>query len=91
MGIAATVVGGIALKGSVRWPARTRQNAALTSLLLGVAGVAISVALLADSAGEVGTGNGRGGAIVALAIGVVGVGVGGLATSRSRRAGGSVG
>jgi hypothetical protein len=90
VGIAAVAIGGLALKRTDRWPARTRQNTALTSLVLGLAGAAISAALLADSAGEVGTGNGRGGAIVGLAIGVLGIGVGGLATTRSRRAGRSV-
>jgi hypothetical protein len=41
---------------------------------------------LATSTGAVGTGNGRGGAIVALALGLVGVVLGRLALARSRRA-----
>jgi hypothetical protein len=42
---------------------------------------------LARSAGRIGTGSGRGGAIVALVVGLIGMVLGGLALTRSRRTG----
>jgi hypothetical protein len=85
LGIASVAAGWLALAQARRRVAHNGLNAALTSLLLGLTGVVVSAVLLSDSGGDVGTGNGRGGSIVALAVGVVGIGVGGLATTRSRR------
>jgi hypothetical protein len=53
---------------------------ALISVVLG--GLALS-----RSAGRIGTGSGRLGAIVALVLGLIGMVLGGLALSRSRRTG----
>ena len=42
---------------------------------------------MATSPGGIGTGNGLGGAIVAMVVGLIGMVLGGLALARSRRTG----
>ena len=55
--------------------------------VLGLIGVVIGGLALARSAGRIGTGSGRLGAIVALVVGLIGIALGGLALARSRRTG----
>lgn len=86
LGVASVAAAGLALARARRPDAHQGRNAAIASVVLGLAGAAAGVALLADSAGDVGTGAGRGGSIVALVIGVVGAGLGGWATARALRA-----
>ena len=58
---------------------------ATTAAVLALVGVVIGGLALARSAGRIGTGNGRAGAIVALVVGLTGVVLGGMALARSRR------
>jgi hypothetical protein len=54
------------------------------ALVLGLIGMVLAGLHLATSTGGIGTGNGRGGAIVALVLGLIGMVLGGLALARSR-------
>ena len=85
LGILGVAVGVLAIAQAHRRVARNGLPAALLSLALGLGGVAASLVLLSESTGEVGTGNGRGGAIVALVVGLAGSGVGAAAAAWSRR------
>ena len=60
---------------------------ATTAAVLALVGVVIGGLALARSAGRIGTGSGRNGAIVALVVGLIGIALGGLALARSRRTG----
>ena len=88
--LAAAVIGGICLavpaaaQVSDQPPAVTpytltpERIAASTAAVVGLIGALIGGAALARSAGRIGAGNGRRGAIVALVMGPIGVVVGGL-------------
>ena len=60
-----------------------RQTTAAT--VVGLAGALVAGVHLATSSGSVGSGDGRGGAVVALVVGLVGAGLGAHALVRSRR------
>jgi hypothetical protein len=53
----------------------------------GAFGTALGGLVVATTSGGIGTGNGLGGAILALVVGSVGIALGGLALSRARRTG----
>jgi hypothetical protein len=50
-------------------------------------GVVLGAVVLATADGGLGTGNGLGGAVVALVVGLIGMVLGGLALARLRRTG----
>ena len=53
-------------------------------MMLGLTGVALGGLVVATSDGGVGTGNGLGGAVVAIVLGLIGMVLGGLARARAR-------
>ncbi|MFB4294013.1 DUF6223 family protein [Nonomuraea sp. ATR24] len=77
-GLAGAALGGRAL-------ARRTGRGARAGVVLGLAGTAVAVVVVVTSDGGIGTGNGLGGAFVALLIGLAATGLAGLATARSRR------
>lgn len=86
--LAGTVVGGIALARAGA-PARagtagSRIDPPTTALALGAAGTVLGALFVATADGGLGTGNGLGGALVAVALGLVAVALGGLARARRR-------
>ncbi len=85
LGMVSVLLGGLALARANRRAPRNGLNGALAGLALGLTGVAVSLLLLAGPAGDVGTGDGRGGAVAALAVCALGAGVGAVAAARSRR------
>ncbi|MBO3741845.1 DUF6223 family protein [Actinoplanes flavus] len=76
-GLAGVIAGARALARRTRGPALFSLGAALVALVGGG-----FVAATSDSG--IGTGNGRGGAYVAIVLGVASLAVGGLALARSR-------
>ncbi|MGW0816534.1 DUF6223 family protein [Streptomyces viridiviolaceus] len=56
-------------------------------MVAGSAAVVLGVLVAATADGGLGTGNGLGGAYVAMLVVLVGTALGGLATARSRRTG----
>ncbi|WP_280348277.1 DUF6223 family protein [Nocardia neocaledoniensis] len=81
LGLAGVIVGGLAL---ARSGTATRATIALLAGLLAL-GVGTVVAVTAD--GGLGTGNGLGGAFVAILVGAIATALGGLALRRARRVG----
>ncbi|MCD0448665.1 DUF6223 family protein [Actinocorallia sp. API 0066] len=73
---------GVAMAG--RALARTRSG--IAGAAVGLAGIALAGLHLATSSGDVATGNGRGGAFVAIAIGLIAASTGALAHRRAHRA-----
>jgi hypothetical protein len=53
-------------------------------MVLGLLGMVVSGLIVATSDGGVGTGNGLGGAVVAMVLGLIAVVLGGLARARRR-------
>ncbi|WP_049571181.1 DUF6223 family protein [Nonomuraea sp. SBT364] len=78
-GLAGAVIGARAL--ARRSGGRGPVVAVVTSLI----GMAIGVLVVVTSDGGIGTGNGLGGAFMALLVGLAGTVLGGLAMARSRR------
>lgn len=60
-------------------------SAPRTSMILGLIAIVLGGLVIATSDGSVGTGNGLGGAIVAIVTGLIALVLGGLARARSRR------
>jgi hypothetical protein len=60
-------------------------SAPRTSMILGLIAIVVGGLVVATSDGSVGTGNGLGGAIVAIVAGLIALALGGLARGRSRR------
>ncbi|WP_280217887.1 DUF6223 family protein [Nocardia neocaledoniensis] len=81
LGLAGVIIGGLAL---ARSGTATRSVIALVAGLLAVA-VGVLVAVTAD--GGLGTGNGLGGAFVAMLVGAIAAVLGGLGLRRARRIG----
>ena len=52
---------------------------------MGPIGLVIGGLVVATAEGGLGTGNGRGGGVVAMVVGLIGMALGGLALARSRR------
>ena len=80
----------VALIGAVaggRAMARAGDRGAIVSLVLGPVGVLGGGLVVASANGGLGTGNGLGGGVVAMVVGLIAMTLGGLALSRSRRAG----
>ncbi|MER6664604.1 DUF6223 family protein [Amycolatopsis japonica] len=84
VGVIGVVVGGLAVARSRSGDTRRGAVVALTAGLLGMAGGAFVVTA---AKGGPGTGYGIVGGFVALVIGLIAAALGGLALSRSRRAG----
>jgi len=83
---AALAVIGIFLAGrAFARPAGGAGSAPRTSMSLGVAAIVLGGLVAVTSDGSVGTGNGLGGAIVAIVTGLIALVLGGLARARSRR------
>jgi len=92
LGLVGTVIGGLALARSNR---RTRattdggapdvRGRATMALVLGVLSTILGVVYVATADGGLGTGNGLGGAIVAVALGLIAIALGGLARTRRRQ------
>jgi hypothetical protein len=80
------VAGGLALRAE-RAGAENRKRSALVALVAGLAAVALGALVAATATGGVGTGNGLGGAFVAIVLGLLASGLGGRALGRARRAG----
>lgn len=83
-GLISVIIGGLALSRSKSRLGAGRTGAFI-ALVLGLAGMVLSVIHLATSTGGFGTGSGRAGAIVALILSLIGMSLGGLALARSRR------
>ncbi|WP_046779801.1 DUF6223 family protein [Streptomyces yangpuensis] len=86
-GLLGSVGGGLALArttGRGRVLTWARRNGAVTALVAGSLAVAIGAAVAATAEGGLGTGNGLGGAYVAILLGLAAILLGSLARSRSR-------
>ncbi|MEU3693278.1 DUF6223 family protein [Streptomyces narbonensis] len=73
----------------IAWRALARPTSrpgAVPAIAAGLISLALGGLVAATAKGDLGTGNGLGGAYVALFLGLVATGLGGLAVSRSRRA-----
>ena len=83
---AALALIGIFLGGrALARPAGSTGAAPRTSMILGLIAIALGGLVIATSDGGVGTGNGLGGAMVAVVTGLIALVLGGLARARSRR------
>jgi len=84
LGLAGVVIGGLALaRPAGRFG--VKRLGGVISLTTGLICMALGALVVATSDGGIGTGNGLGGAYVALVIGLVAVVLGGVALVRSRR------
>ncbi|MGV9754912.1 DUF6223 family protein [Streptomyces tricolor] len=88
VGLLGAVNGALALtrpagRGRVR--AWARRNGAVTALTAGMVAVVVGAVVAATADGGLGTGNGLGGAYVAMVLGLLALTLGSLARSRSRR------
>jgi Family of unknown function (DUF6223) len=86
LGLVGTVIGGLALarsNGRSRAAAGARSQGKV-ALVLGVLSAVLGVVYVATADGGLGTGNGLGGAIVAVALGLIATVLGGLARTRTR-------
>jgi hypothetical protein len=77
VGLAAVIIGAVALT-------RRRRNQAVASVVAALVAVAVGGLHAANAAGGLGTGNGLAGAMVAVTLGAIGLILGGLALLRSR-------
>ncbi|MFF7438561.1 DUF6223 family protein [Streptomyces sp. NPDC008122] len=90
VGLLGVVNGGLALarttgRGHVRtW---ARRHGAVTALVAGPVAVAVGAVVAATADGGLGTGNGLGGAYVAVLVGLAAVALGWRARARARRTG----
>ncbi|MFI8769295.1 DUF6223 family protein [Streptomyces sp. NPDC053792] len=90
VGLLGAVNGGLALarttgRGHIRtW---ARRNGAVTALVAGAISVAVGAVVAATADGGLGTGNGLGGAYVAMLVGLAAVALGGRARVRAHRTG----
>lgn len=83
---AALALIGIFLAGrALARPAGDAGAAPRTSVILGLAAIVVGGLVAVTSDGSVGTGNGLGGAIVAIVAGLIALVLGGLARARTRR------
>ncbi|MFF8381363.1 DUF6223 family protein [Streptomyces sp. NPDC015661] len=90
VGLVGTVNGGLALARTTgRGHLRTwaRRNGAVTALVAGTIAVVVGAVVAATADGGLGTGNGLGGAYVAVLVGLASVALGWRARARARRAG----
>ncbi|RZU23911.1 DUF6223 family protein [Streptomyces sp. BK239] len=90
VGLLGAMGGGLALsrpdsKGHIG--AWARRNGAVAALVAGPVAVAVGGTVAATADGGLGTGNGLGGAFVAMLLGLTAVVLGALARSRTRRTG----
>lgn len=77
------ILGGIAVRRSKKQTGNSGRNGAIAALVLGGAGIILSVIHLITSAGAVfGSGSGKAGAIVALVLGICGMSLGRRALGR---------
>jgi hypothetical protein len=83
VGLISVIIGGLVLRSANR--AGTGKRGAIVTLVVALAGIALSILHLARSSGGIGTGSGKLGAIVALVLGVIGVVLGCMALARSSR------
>lgn len=79
-------LGGIAIQRAKKQTGNSGRNGAMVALVLGVAGIILSIIHLITSAGAVfGSGSGKAGALVALALGIGGACLGGRALTLGAR------
>jgi hypothetical protein len=86
LGLAGVIVGGLALARS-RGRSGSARRGAMLALAAGLIGIAVGGVVVVTADGGVGTGNGLGGAYVAVVVGLIATVLGGLAAARSRRTG----
>ncbi|MEU5218203.1 DUF6223 family protein [Streptomyces sp. NPDC020807] len=87
IGLLGAVNGGLVLAGRAgggHVGAWVRRNGAVTALVAGLVALVGGAVVAATAEGAVGTGNGLGGAYVAMAVGAVAVALGALGQARSR-------
>ncbi|MFI9210951.1 DUF6223 family protein [Streptomyces sp. NPDC053253] len=85
LGLTGVVIGALSLaRPAGRFGTRSRR---LVSLAAGLTAMALGALVVATSDSGIGTGNGRGGAFVALLLGLIGVAMAGLSLTRARRTG----
>jgi peptidoglycan/LPS O-acetylase OafA/YrhL len=80
-GLIGILLGGRAL---ARAAGRSRRSAPRTGMMLGLIAVALGGLVIATSNGGLGTGNGLGGAAVAIMAGLIAIALGFLARARGR-------
>ncbi|MFK0252261.1 DUF6223 family protein [Streptomyces sp. NPDC090445] len=88
LGLLGSVCGALALArtaGRGRVVTWARQNGAVTALVAGPVAVAVGGTVAATAEGGLGTGNGLGGAYVAILLGLTATTLGGLARTRTHR------
>ena len=85
LALTSVIVGGLALRRSVRRVGNHGRTGAIGALAMGAVAAANGGLNLAVAQGGPGTGNGVVGGAVALVLGVVAIILGGLAIARSRR------
>jgi len=78
LGLAAVIVGGLALARPIR------GSRPVAALVLGLVSAVVGGLHAANAAGGLGTGNGLAGALIAVVLGLIGVGLAGLALTRTR-------
>lgn len=86
VGLLGAVCGGLALArttGRGRIVTWARRNGAITALVTGLIAVAVGGTVAATAKGGLGTGNGLGGAYVAVLLGLIALTLGQLARTRS--------
>jgi hypothetical protein len=83
-GLAGVAAGTWALRSAGRTPVGFARSRAVVALVAGTIAMALGALVVATSDTGIGTGNGRGGAFVALAVGLTSLILGGLARTRSR-------
>ncbi|MEV4947299.1 DUF6223 family protein [Streptomyces sp. NPDC053755] len=84
VGLAGVAAGTWALRSAGRTTAGFARSRAVVALVAGAIAMALGALVVATSDTGIGTGNGRGGAFVALAVGLTSLVLGGLARTRSR-------
>ncbi|MFJ7778815.1 DUF6223 family protein [Streptomyces yangpuensis] len=87
LGLLGSVGGGLALArtaGRGRVLTWARRNGAVTALVSGPIAVAVGATVAATAEGGLGTGNGLGGAYVAVLLGLTALTLGGAARTRAR-------
>lgn len=82
LGLAGAIAGARALR-IARFSHSSGRRAAIVALLAGCAGLTLGGLIAATAAGGIGTGNGLGGAIVAMALSLLAMILGGVALARS--------
>ncbi len=87
LGLAAVVIGGVALRSAGRVGDGNGKTGAIVALVVGLTGAVIGGFVVAAADGGPGTGYGMVGGFMALVVGLTAIVLGGLALARARRTG----